>query len=305
MERQVEDRLRTTLGQFVKVPVIAPESIGAAAAAVTRTLEQRDSRIAEAACLALAALVTVVTYLNVTDTSTSSWAVVASANDLSLTAAAWWCLAVSSPIFWFLLLRGLWRHFVWSMLLRRIAGLRLRLISTHPDKMGGLGFVAKYPNAYATFIFAISCVLGASLAAELINDRLSTNHYAFVMGGWLIIVLALFVYPLRAFHRPLSQLKEETLFVYGAQATRHHRLAERKLVGRNIAAPEAAEAAGSEEIADPSKQFDAAGKLSVLLVSRSALIPVCAAALVPLAVAGVTKLPYKEMLSIVKRLLLL
>jgi hypothetical protein len=171
--------------------------------------------------------------------------------------------------------------------------------------MGGLGFVGNYPNAYATFIFAISCVLGAALANELMNDRLSPNHYTFVMGGWLIIVLALFVYPLRAFHEPLSKLKEETLFVYGAQATKYHRLMERKLVGRNIGAPEEAEAASSEEIPDPSKQFDTAGKLSVLLVSRSALIPVCAAALIPLAVAGIIKLPYKEMLSVVKHLLVL
>jgi hypothetical protein len=137
------------------------------------------------------------------------------------------------------------------------------------------------------------------------GDRLSPSHYTFVMGGWLIIVLALFAYPLHAFHQPLSKLKEETLLAYGAQATRYHRLTERKLVGRNIGAPEAAEAAGSDEVPDPSRQFDTARKLSVLLVSRSALIPVCAAALIPLAVAGITRLPYKEMLSVLKHLLLL
>ena len=43
---------------------------------------------------------------------------------------------------------------------------------------------------------------------------------------------------------------------------------ERKLVGRNIGAPEEAKAASSDEVLDPSKQFDTARKLSVLLVSR-------------------------------------
>jgi hypothetical protein len=305
MERQVEQRLRTTLEQFVRAPIIAPEAIDAAAAAVTEALKQRDSRIAEVACLAIAALVTIIAYFNITGTSTSSWAVVVSADDISVTLAAWWCLFVSSPLFWFLFLRGLWRHLVWAMLLRRVVALPLRLVSTHPDGMGGLGFVGQYPNAYATFIFAISCVLGAALARELMGDQLSPNHYTFVMGGWLIIVLALFVYPLGAFRKPLSKLKEETLLIYSAQATRYHRLMERKLVGRNVGAPAESEAANSEEVPDPSKQFDTARKLSVLLVSRSALVPVCAAALAPLAAAGITRLPYKELISIVKRLLLL
>src|SRR5262249_20111168 len=114
MERQVEERLRITLAQFVRAPLIAPDSVGAAAVAVTEALQQRDSRIAEAVCLALAGVVTLLTYWNVTGTSTSTWAVIVSADGFSLTLAAWWCLLVSNPLFWFLFLRGLWRHLVWS-----------------------------------------------------------------------------------------------------------------------------------------------------------------------------------------------
>ena len=68
----------------------------------------------------------------------------------------------------------------------------------------------------------------------------------------------------------------------------------------------AVEAAGGDgEIPDPTKQFDATRKLSAFLVNRSALVPVSAAALLPLAAAGITELPYKELLAIVKRFLLL
>ncbi|MGM3062966.1 hypothetical protein ACS2UW_27080, partial [Bacillus cereus group sp. BC318] len=59
------------------------------------------------------------------------------------------------------------------------------------------------------------------------------------------------------------------------------------------------------EVADPSKHYEAARKLSVFLLNRSALVPLGAAALLPLAAAGMTKLPYKELFSIVKKLLLL
>lgn len=55
---------------------------------------------------------------------------------------------------------------------------------------------------------------------------------------------------------------------------------------------------------DPTQIYESAGKLSGLLVTRSGLLPVSAAALLPLVIAGATKLPIKEILMIMKRLLL-
>lgn len=56
---------------------------------------------------------------------------------------------------------------------------------------------------------------------------------------------------------------------------------------------------------DRSKQFEASRKLSPLLISHSALLPVSIAALLPLIVAGATQLPLKELIHIAKRLILL
>lgn len=65
--------------------------------------------------------------------------------------------------------------------------------------------------------------------------------------------------------------------VASAQATRFYRAAERKTLGRNIFADPTSEPDG--EIADPSKLYDASAKLSTMLISRTAVIPVAAAAL--------------------------
>ena len=107
------------------------------------------------------------------------------------------------------------------------------------------------------------------------------------------------------FRKPLTALRERTLLACSAQATRYHRAAERELLGRNISAAEDAEPATASTIPDPSKTFTTAGKLSAFLVSRSALLPFSAAALLPLAAAGATQLPIKEVLHTMKRLLLL
>ena len=279
MERQVEERLRELLLELVRAPLLAPGSIEAAAKAVTRALKRRDARLAEAICLAIAILATIATYFRLLDGETLSWAVRVSPDGYALTLAGWWCVVVSNPLFWFLLMRWLWRLFVWAKLLHDLAALELRLVATHPDGQGGLAFIGQYPNVYATFVFALSCVLGAALAQELIAGDLAPATYGYVMGGWLLIVLMLLAWPLLAFRKPLADLKERTLLACSAQATRHHRAAERELLGKNISAAEDAEPVAASDIPDPSKIYETAGKLSVFPVSRTALLPVSAAAL--------------------------
>jgi hypothetical protein len=305
MERQTEERLRTHLMQFARAPILAPGSFEAAAEAVTQALKRRDAYFAEIICLAIAILGTLATYFRLLDGDTTSWAVRVLPDGNTLTLAGWWCVVVSNTLFWFLLLRWLWRHFVWSKMLRDLAVLELRLVATHPDGHGGLAFISQYPNAYASFVFAVSCVLGAAIAQELIAGELTTATYGYLMGVWLLIVLMLLAWPLLAFRKPLADLKERTLLACSSQATRHHRAAERELLGKNISATEDAESASASEIPDSSGVFATAKKLSVFLISRTALLPVSAAALFPLVVAGATQLPFKELLKVVKRLLLL
>lgn len=304
-EGRVEEQLRETLKQFTRAPLLAPASFEPAAKAVTKALKQRDSRTAETICLVLALAASLLSLINVSQGGTSSWAVIISPNGNGLTAAGWCGLLFSNPFFFFLLLRGLWRHVVWAMLLRRIAALELRLVTTHPDGNGGLAFVGRYPNAFALSIFGVSCVVAAGLAHQLLQETISVAAYGYVMGVWLILVLALFAYPLLAFTEPLVKLKQSTLHLSSAKGTQFQRQAERKLLGANVVAADPAEADEQQEIADPAKQFDATRKMSPLLLDRSALVPLGAAALLPLLAAGATQMPYKELLAICKKLLLL
>jgi hypothetical protein len=305
MERQVEERLRKHLAQFARAPLLAPGSFEPAAEAVTKALKWRDSRIAEIVCLIIAILATISAAFRMIDVEISSWMVRVSPDGNSLTMAGWWCMAISNTLFLFLLLRWLWRLFVWSMLLRDLAGLELRLVATHPDGYGGLAFIGQYPNAYATFILAVSCVVGAAIAKAFLAGDLTGEAYGIVMGVWLVIVFLPFSVALLAFRKPLAKLKEQTSLACSSLATQHHRAAERDLLGKNISASEDAEKAAGEEVPDPSKAFATTRKLSVFPFSRSALLPIATAALLPLVAAGATIMPIKELLKILKRLLLL
>jgi hypothetical protein len=302
-ELPVEGQLRSKLAQFLRAPILAPESQAMAAAAVTAALKERDSRLAEIVALVLGAGAGFFAYHSLESEASSSWAIVHGVDGARLTAAGWWSVFVSLPLCFFLLFRGLWRHLVWARLLRRIAGLELRLVATHPDGKGGLGFLAEYPNAYTIFVFGMSMVVAAALARNLVQSSVSVSALSIVMGGWLAIVLALFAYPLAAFTPRLARLREDTILRLGAEATRFHRAAERKLLGGNVAADSSGEA--EETGADPTKTFDTTRKLSLFLLSRAAILPVTAAALIPFALAGAVWLPYEEVLSVLKKLLLL
>jgi hypothetical protein len=304
-EQQVEQRLRAKLRQLVAAPIVAPSSLPLAAQAVSQALKRRDSRVAEAVCLVIAVIAASVALRHLLAVETSSWAVVAVPGANSITLAGWWFIIVSMPLFWFLAMRGLWRHFLWSLLLRKVARLELRLVSTHPDGRAGLGFLGDYPNAYAIFVFGLSCAVAAAVGQNLLQETASMTNITILMVSWLLIVLALFAFPLSAFSKPLSDLKKATLVILGAQATQYHRLSERKLTGVNVVANSATEAEQFQDVADPSKQFDTTRKLSTLLMNRAAVVPVSAAALLPFAIVASTRVPFKDVFALVKKLLLL
>lgn len=155
MEKQVEERLRVHLRQFVRAPILAPQSFQPAAEAVNRALRRRDSWTAEAVRFVVAVFGTIVSTLNLLHAPASSWAVEVSAGASALTAAGWWSVLFSNLLFLFLLLRWLWRHAVWAMLLREMAGRELRLVAAHPDGHAGLGFLGQYPNAYVMYVEAL------------------------------------------------------------------------------------------------------------------------------------------------------
>jgi hypothetical protein len=304
-EQLVEYGLDAKLSQFKQTSIIAPTSLADAAAALSTALRRRNSRIAEAVCLAIAVGGSLASLIHLPEVGASTWAITIAGDGGRLTPAGWWCLCVSLPIFWFLLLRGLWRHQIWSQLLYRFANLELRLVVSHPDGKGGLAFVADYPNAYATFIFGVSCAVAAALAHNAGHTNLSVTTFSSIAGAWLTIVLALFAFPLLAFTKPLWALKDQAIVYWTAEATRYYRLAEKKALGRNLAADDDGVTEAQGEAGDPAGQYAAARALSIFVMNRASLAPVALAALVPLAFAAATKIPSNQVIPVLRKLLLL
>lgn len=305
MERMIQERLRLHLRQFVQTPLLARSAFPLVAEALTRALRRCVATPPEIICLVLAYAITIGGMLTLQSDAADGWLVHADEAGGRLTVAGWWTALISSPIFWFLLFRWLWRHFVWALLLIDIAKLDLRLVVTHPDGVGGLAFIGQYPNAFTALVLATSFTLAAAMANAFQHDALELTAYGYMMGVWLIVVMSTFALPLTAFMRPLAALKHSAMLKASAGATRHFRAAERAALGENVVASKDSDTSVAADHPNTSATYQAAKKMGTLPFSREALIPLAAAAIFPLVLAGSTQLPFAELWKIAKRLLLL
>ncbi|MCK7478821.1 MAG: hypothetical protein M0C28_16690 [Candidatus Moduliflexus flocculans] len=78
----------------------------------------------------------------------ATWYATPSAEGSTLSLAGMWYGYVSLPIFQFLLLRWYFRLFIWARFLWQVSRIELSLVPTHPDRVGGLGFLSDTVYAF-------------------------------------------------------------------------------------------------------------------------------------------------------------
>ncbi len=101
MVRLVDQRLRLHLRHFVDAPLLAPSAIVPAAAAVERALARAQSPFAAGLCALVAFAASLLSTWLVVLRDRDTWMLAETGGEPALSLAAWWCLLVSGPLFWF------------------------------------------------------------------------------------------------------------------------------------------------------------------------------------------------------------
>ena len=294
-ERYADRRLNTLIQQFRIARLIADGHESQFAAALAVADRRSSSNVAEAvifaAAIAFAAWST--RYAVVTASSTWEGSVVDGETVLSWagTVASW----VSTPLFLFLVLRWLWRFAVWTTLLYRFARLPLQLTPMHPDRSAGLGFLSIYPSIFTGFVFALSCVVAASVLKELSFVDLSNESIRWMLGGWLAVVVVLFLGPLSVFVPVLHAARETALLDYGRLTSQHHLAFHRKWINAERSGEELMGSADPSSASDLNASVQAALALRVFPVDRFALIQLLAASGIPLLAVVLSQVPLVEL----------
>jgi hypothetical protein len=94
----------------------------------------------------------------------ATWYATPSPDGTALSPAGLWYGYVSLPMFQFLLCRWYFRIFVWGRFLWQVSRIKLSLIPTHPDRLGGLGFLSGIAYAFMPLAAAHGAILVQSLA---------------------------------------------------------------------------------------------------------------------------------------------
>ncbi len=119
---------------------------------------------------------------------------------LGPTAAQLWYVLVAAPLLRFLLWRSLWRWVVWVRIVWGLSRIRLRLVATHADRCGGIGFLRLPSVGYcAMLLFVASSLLcaewgGAHYAPSTTLMALKPIILLFVIVGAAVAFAPLFFF---------------------------------------------------------------------------------------------------------------
>jgi len=218
---------------------------------------------------------------------------------LRLSAAGWWYSLASIPIYHFLAYRWAWRSILWFSFLWRVARLDLRLLPTHPDLAGGLGFLAVGQAAFGAIVFPISAVI-ASIEGEKMLLGLESFHSVRLALLGIVVVLALFpMIPLFFFTGRLFQTKRQGQFDYGLLGQRYTHLFDQRWVQQKGQDRELLGTSDIQSLADIQNGFGTLMRMRPAPIDRTSALALLVAAAAPMLPLALTEVPLSE---IVKRL---
>ena len=138
-------------------------------------------------------------------------------------AAGWWLGVVSLPLFQFLLLRWYFRLVVWARFLWQVSKIDLRLVPTHPDRAGGLGFLGAVAYAFSPLLLAQGAMLAGMMASKILHSGATLPEFKVELVGLVVLLLFAVLGPMLTFASKLAAAKRAGLRDYGSLAQRYVR----------------------------------------------------------------------------------
>ena len=292
------------LPYFVQSGVIPETEEPRFRAVLTDVARLRNASFPWVAILAL-----VIAVLTVSDVIHQSheitWAVDGEGISQRLGFGAWWFLYVGRPIYLALLLCWLWRVVLLFLLFGRIAKLSLSIVPTHPDRSGGLGFLARFPKAFVLVALATSAVLASRWAHDVIYHGVTVQSLRMPMIAFVIIVVVLFLSPLFMFIGPLFHAKKLALLEYGALVGHHGRLVrERWIEEKEVQDDAILNAPELGPVADTTSLYEAVKRMRIVPLGKSSVAPLVLAAALPMIAVLAIQMPVKQILQMLLKTLI-
>ena len=295
---QIRPWITHTVRYFVKSGLIPDDQIPTYIKLIENAQKARDSIIVESALLLLAIGTSVLGLTFMPHGDNGNWRYI----DGHLSMAAYWFKYVSMPLYRFMWLTWLYRIGIWWYLLLRISMLKLKLVPTHPDCRGGLGFIASGQNNFAILAFAMSSQVAAVVGEEILYHGHTLDELKVTILLIIFAISALGVLPLIVFTPKLIERKRLGLYHYGILAKHsvdsyHHKWVKE----------EDEDETEAEQIeTDPKAQdnFKAVGNMQVFVFDKNSISVFVMAAAAPFAPLLLTIYRFDQLLDkVLKKLI--
>lgn len=292
------DRMPVIVAQFLQCNIIAPKDKLRFEGIVASAMRFRDSVIAELVLIILVYTAGHWISTKYLSLGVSSWFTVSKNNITELTPAGRWYVFVSLPIFQFILLRWYFRVLVWYRFLWQVAGLPLQLNSLHPDRAGGLGFLAYSIYAFEPFLLAHSVLLSGMIFNRIWNTGAVIFDFQMEIFGILIFVLLVPLIPLLFFM--IKMIKEKRIGTFNYSVIANHYVNDFRKKWIVPATKNATALLGSPDIqslADLFNSFEVSNKMRVTPFGKNSVLVLVVLTALPLLPLILTIVPLEKIIS--------
>lgn len=297
-EALFERRIPPMIGHFVTSGLVDSATLPQFRQALDQARRLRDSVWGSVFVLAIIGVVLSTSAIPAAQSEEMAWAASMTESGRTIGFAGWWYLMVSRPIFVGLLAIWLWRSFVLWRLVWTVSKLDLNLVASHPDGVGGLGFLEGTAAAAAPLVLAVSVIIAGRWGHEVLYHGVHVDSLK-PLAAVLVGTAVLFINgPLLMLGRNLRAFKRKSLLEYGALMGRHHRLVHEKWISsREVGTPAILDSPELGPYADIVTIYDAVARMRPAPISKRSLVPIVVAAVLPLLPVFAIEIPIKQMLG--------
>ncbi|HEV2671407.1 MAG TPA: hypothetical protein VGU74_09955 [Gemmatimonadales bacterium] len=296
----VHQRLGLVASQFLKRGLVPEDARPRFDAAVATTIRLRNSVVAELAMIALVYVVGLqLVWRQHSALDVATWYATPTAEGWRFSLAGRWYVYFALPLAQFLLLRWYYRLFIWARFLWQVSRIDLRLVATHPDRIGGLGFLAVATAAFAPLAVAHGAFLSGWIASRIFLNHAALLDFKVVIIAVAVWMLLLFLGPFLVFSPQLARARRQGERDYGPLAGRYTLEFDAKWVNTNT--PPTEPLLGSADIqslADMGNVYAVVKTMRTTPITRQAVIQLLASTLAPIAPLALTMMPLGEIVKL-------
>jgi hypothetical protein len=300
-ELVVHQRMRPVVRQFLERDLIPPASRARFTAAAASAVRLRNSVTAEVFLVVLVYAMALYVWPRYVALDVPTWYAMPTKGGRQLFPAGWWFVYVSNPVAQFILVRWYFRLFVWMRFLWQVARCELSLVPTHPDRVGGLGFLSGTVVAFAPLLVAHGTLLAALIANRILFQGSTLPEFKVEIVVVVAFLLLLVLGPLLLFMPHLARARRIGLREYGTLAQRYVREFDEKWIrGSPPSGEPLVGSADIQSLADLGNAYDIVRSMRTVPFTRDTVLQLAVITLVPVAPLLLTMVSLEELL---KRLL--